>query len=991
MLKHWWIVLVVVGWSVSVVRGQVVVGTVVDSTAGSPILGATVILHRLPENEVVAGAVTNREGKFALRVTEGMYLLQIRSLGYDTLVRRLRVRGSDTLALGVLRLRSSSVIARDVVVEETAPRVEVKGDTLEYNASQFKTERNADADKLVAKLPGVEVEGGQVRAQGQTVQQVLVDGKPFFGRDPLSTLRALPAEIIERVQVYDQMSDQAQFTRFDDGERIKTINLVTRADRRQGQFGKLYAGYGENTRYTAGANVNHWGGDQRLSFMGMSNNINQQNFAIEDILGMFGGGGNPLMRMMGSAFSAMRQSMRGGRFGGDGGPGFLSNFLVTPTDGITQSHAAALNYSNEFGKWLDLSASYFLNASTNDAEQSLERQLFLGDTLSQWNTQRTDATTRNLNHRFNLRADITLDSMNSILVTPRLTWQSTDRTATGITTTRTTTQPLNQLATQTATVGHGMNANTELLYRRRFETEGRTFSARLQWNEQSNTTDPTTNAVNTFYDGATRYDTLKTMQPQDGSNRTLSANLLYTEPLAERHQLQVGYILTRNQTQYERSWTQPVGADSYTGNWYTAGDAFTHRPGVRYKLIAGSPDTSGATRLFEGIMRAMAPRGMGRMMQQSGVGIWNIELGADYQYVSFDVRQSSTEHIGQQSLNDSFTLRRSFHNVLPTFSISTRPTLMSFFRLWYAAQTNLPTPAQLQEALDNTNPLQLSIGNGRLSQELTHSLWLTYATFELQTASSFFISLNASMTQQRIATTTTVAARDTTIFLPLVRGQRPIFLPAGTQLQQPTNLDGYWNATAFVLYSRPVAVWGVKLNVSGSVALTYLRDPSIINGAENIAQTRIVTPGLSITSNISENLDFTVSGRVAWNTVENTLRQQLNQRFTTQTLLARATYITTDSSALLDGWVFNTEFNYVATNGLAEGYNLAVPLLNIGIGKRFFDGRAELRLSVFDVLGRNNSINRTVGSGYVEDTQTTVLRRYALLSLTYFLRAFKGS
>lgn len=958
----------------------IVVGTIADST-GAPVVGATVTLHR-PDGHLVVGAISSRDGSFLLEASQGMYLLRIRSLGYDTLVRPLQVRGNDTLRIGVLRLRQSSVQARDVVVEQAAPRIEVKGDTLEYNASQFKTERNADADRLVGKLPGVEIEGGQVRAQGQTVRQVLVDGKPFFGQDPLATLRALPAEIVERVQVYDQMSDQARFTGFDDGQRIKTINLVTRPDRRQGQFGKLYAGYGENSRYTAGANVNHWGGDQRLSLMGMSNNINQQNFAIEDILGMVGGGGNPFMRMMGSAFSTMRQSMRGSRSGSDG-PGFISTFLVAPADGITQSHALALNYSNEFSSWLDLSGSYFLNASTNDAVQSLERQLFLGDSATQRNLQRTDATTRNWNHRLNLRADLTLDSMNSILVTPRLSWQTTDRSAVSLITTSAQEQRLNQLNMRATTLGRGFTSNSELLYRRRFATEGRTLSARLQWNEQTTRTDPRTDSYNAYYDGAARFDTIVTTQPQDGSFRSLSATLLYTEPLAERHQLQLGYSITSNTARYDRDWVLQRGPTPMETYWLTTSASMQHQPSIRYKLMVGSPDTSSTTQLLQGIMRGFAPRGMGRMMQQSGVGVWNIELGTDYQYTTFQVEQSSTL---------PFSVQRTFGNFLPTFSVTTRPTFMSFFRAWYSTRTTLPTPSQLQEALDNTNPLQLSMGNGRLDQEYTHSLWLTYGTFELSSASSFFISLNANLTQQRIATATVIATSDTTVAFDGASGRVTIPLPLGTQLQRPVNLNGYWNATAFVLYSRPVMLFdALKLNVSGTLALTYLRDPSLINDAENIAHTTILTPGVSITSNISENLDFTVSGRTAWSTVQNTIRRQLDQRFFTHTVLARATYITNDSSVLLDGWVFNVEFNYVATSGLAEGYNLGVPLLNIGIGKRFLDGRGEVRLSVFDLLNRNNSINRNVGSGYLEDTQTNVLRRYALLSVTYFLRAFKGS
>ncbi|GBD05347.1 hypothetical protein HRbin20_00928 [bacterium HR20] len=966
---------------------QVVVGVVADSSSGTPVLGATVSVQR-PGGPVVGGAITDRSGGFSLRLTEGFYVLHVRSIGYDSLVRPLRVRASDTLRLGTLRLRPSSVQARDVIVEEAAPRIEVKGDTLEYNASQFKTERHADADKLVAKLPGVEIENGQVRAQGQTVQRVLVDGKPFFGQDPMATLRTIPAEIIERVQVFDQMSDQAQFTRFDDGQRIKTINLVTRPDRRNGQFGKLYAGYGENTRYTAGANVNYWGGDQRLSVMGMSNNINQQNFAIEDLLGMFGGG-NPFMRMVGSAFRAMGQSMGRNRPGGDG-PGFLSTFLVTPSDGITQSHAAALNYSNEFGSWLDLSGSYFLNTSTNNAEQSLDRLLFLGDSATQRNMQRSSAETRNLNHRLNLRADITLDSMNSLLLTPRFTWQSTDRSSTALTQTRAQNDALlNALSTQSKTTGSGFSTNSELLYRHRFPTDGRTLSARLQWNQQTNASDPSTSSLNAYYDGAPRFDTLTTTQPQDGTVRTLSANMLYTEPLAERQQLQLGYTITNTTSQLERSWTQPRNGQEFRADWHTSSSGLEHRPGIRYKLILGSPDTSAATQLMQGLMRSFAPRGMGRMMRQSDVGIWNIEFGTDLQLLNFAVDQSQSL---ASAAPTTFALTRQFRALLPTLSVTTRPAMTSFFRAWYSTRTNLPSPGQLQEALDNTNPLQLSIGNARLSQEYTHSVWLTYGTFDLSSASSLFVSLNANLTNSRIATATTIAARDTTIALDLANGTQNLILPAGTQLSRPTNLDGYWNATAFVLYSRPVTLFdAVKLNVSGTLALTYQRDPSLVNGQENIAHSTIVTPGLSITSNISENLDFTLSGRTAWNTVLNTIRSQLNQRFATHTILARGTYITSDSSAWLDGWVFSTEFNYVATVGLAEGYNVGVPLLNLAVGKRILDGRGEVRLSVFDVLNRNNSITRNVGSGYVEDVQTTVLRRYALLSVTYFLRAFRGS
>jgi hypothetical protein len=151
----------------------------------------------------------------------------------------------------------------------------------------------------------------------------------------------------------------------------------------------------------------------------------------------------------------------------------------------------------------------------------------------------------------------------------------------------------------------------------------------------------------------------------------------------------------------------------------------------------------------------------------------------------------------------------------------------------------------------------------------------------------------------------------------------------------------------------------------------------------------VLTPSIGVSSNISEYLDFTISGRSAYSTVANSIQSELDAKYWTHTLIARATYITQDtSSAFLDGWLLSGDFNLIVTSGLAEGYNKTVPLLNLGIGKRFMDGRAELKLSCFDVLNKNNSITRSTGSTYIEDVQTKVLNQYFLLTFTYNLRMF---
>ena len=150
--------------------------------------------------------------------------------------------------------------------------------------------KDANADELIEKLPTVTVENGTLKAQGENVTQVLVDGKPFFGNDPTAALKNLPAEVIDKIQIFDQQSEQSQFTGFQDGNTTKTINIVTKTGMRNGQFGKVYAGYGYEDKYQAGGNINYFDGDRRISLLGMTNNINVQNFSSDDIVSAMGGG-----------------------------------------------------------------------------------------------------------------------------------------------------------------------------------------------------------------------------------------------------------------------------------------------------------------------------------------------------------------------------------------------------------------------------------------------------------------------------------------------------------------------------------------------------------------------------------------------------------------------------------------------------------------------------------------------------------------------------
>ncbi|MFN0014692.1 MAG: carboxypeptidase regulatory-like domain-containing protein, partial [Saprospiraceae bacterium] len=233
-------------------------GKVVDD-AGAAVPGATVSLQ-YPWGEAVKGTASGVDGSFTLGgISKGGYRLAVTAMGFIALRREVTLTSTD-IVLGTLTLEPDPVVLKNVDVSATVPIAQQKGDTTEFNASAVKVMKDADASELIEKLPSVTMENGILKAQGENIGQVLVDGKPFFGNDAAAALRNLPAEVIDKVQIFDQQSEQAQFTGFQDGNTTKTINIVTKADMRSGQFGKMYAGYGYDDKYQGGGNINYFDG-----------------------------------------------------------------------------------------------------------------------------------------------------------------------------------------------------------------------------------------------------------------------------------------------------------------------------------------------------------------------------------------------------------------------------------------------------------------------------------------------------------------------------------------------------------------------------------------------------------------------------------------------------------------------------------------------------------------------------------------------------------
>jgi len=911
----------------------VVKGTVQDNQA-KPLQAATVVL--LNQSDSTKRAVSTKpDGTFRLtQVLNGNYQLTISFVGFTNFTKAIQVE-NGTLNLNEIKLQIDPKQLAGVTVEGLAQRVVQKGDTVEMNADAYKVNPDANAEDLLEKMPGVVIQNGQVQAQGENVKRVLVDGREFFGDDPNAALRNLPAEIIEKIQVYDEASDQAQFTGFMDGETSKTLNIITKASMRNGEFGKVYAGGGTDGRYNAGGSINLFREKSRTTILGQVNNINIQNFATSDLLGIVSGGGRRGRRGGGG---------RGGAGGGQaGGGGRFSNggdardFLVGQQGGISETRAFGINYSLQASDKLNVTASYFFNQSDNRADESIFRQFTLAQNEGQTYQENSLVPSRNTNHRFNGTIEYKINDRNSLIIRPRLTIQENNGTSIVDGLTALNGETLNTAFNENRSELLAYNFSNNLLYRHSFEKRGRTFSINVNTALNQNDGDSWLVSENEFLVGNVNSQNFNQFSNMDQAGFTLSANATYTEPLTDKSQLLFTY---RYGYQFNDSDKQTFdfseSEDDFTDlnipltNVFE-NDYITHRAGFGYNL-RGTKGT--------------------------------FTLRGNMQWASLD---------NDQTFPEIDNVDRSFTNFLPMLVYRYRVSRSQNLTFMYRTNTQAPSVSQLQNVVDNSNPLFISAGNPELNQNFQHTATVRYSKTNSEKGRTFFALLSMNLSDNYIGNSTFIASRGETQIGDIV-------LQPGAQFYQPVNLEGYRNLRSFVSYGMPVS-W-LKSNLNLTASASYSRTPELINDQLNFAESPSFGMGLVLSSNISENVDFTFSSNSSLNLVNNSLANQANTDYLNQNTRFRFNWI------FGDGFVFRSTTSHVMNSGLSEGFNQNFILWNMEVGKKLMKQKAELKLSVFDLLKENQSISRSITGSYIEDSQTQILTQYFMVSFVYNIRSF---
>ncbi len=925
-----------------------VTGIIVDGEEITPMAGAHISLTHIRDTSLTYHAATNMRGEFSMTVQRGRYTLRVTFIGYQPVVLDEPVSASEAENhVGVIPMLEGTMLD-EIEVKAYRPAAIMRGDTLDYDARAFRVAPDASTEDLIRRMAGITVEDGKVTAHGEDVRRVLVDGREFFGDDPSIALRNLPAEIVERIEVYDRMSDQAELTGFDDGQRSKTINIVTRLDARSSQFGRIYSGYGGDDRYQAGLTTNIFNQSSRISIIGMTNNINEQSFSRDDIMtltagavrgGRGGGGGTG--------------GMRGGMPGGGGSPDMagiqhIRDFTPANRYGDNTTHALGLNYSNVwFDERMNFTGSYFFNISDNYTDQVTDRHYLLDEATNRLYEEESESSSKTGNHRFNTRITFDIDENNSFIFTPRATIQNnTSDNYVNAANLLGLNNPLSLTETLYNSDLDGYNLSSSLIYRHRFSETGRTLSANIGANFNNNESLYYLDAVNEYFseegDGTTDETVISEYLTQKSDsetiNNTLSSNITYTEPLGDNGLLQAGYNISRSANETDR----------ITRSWEEATQSYTF--------------------IENGLSNSLESR---YLTQKGTLGYrlrgdnFNMTLELGYQHAQLKA--------GQQ-LPYEHELDRVFKNFMPGVMLRYNMEDGKSLRMNYRTFTSAPSVNQLQDVVDNSNPVLLSSGNPDLDHSYSHFLMTRYNSVNTEKSTNFFAAVFSNFSSNYIGNSTIIARQDTT----LASGYE---LPKGSQFTRPVNLDGYANIRSHINYGFPLRF--IKSNLNLSAGAGYILTPSLLNGNKNTASTYSLSGGVVLTSNISENIDFTLSYNGSYNIVENKIQPQLDNDYLYQTAGTRFSFI------FLEKWVFRNDLSYMMYAGLGDDFNQDYLLWNMNIGRKFLsNNQGEITLSVFDLLAQNDNIVRNVSDSYVEDLRTNDISRFFMLTFTYNLRNF---
>ncbi|MES2004114.1 MAG: outer membrane beta-barrel protein [Bacteroidota bacterium] len=683
-------------------------GTITDTLNKQNLSNAVISVLRVKDSVLVKFTRTDAQGNFELKnLRSGNFILMVSYPSYADYVDKITVEAGKDQVLGNLPLITKANLLQEVIVRQRISAIRVKGDTTEYRADSFHVSANADVQELLRKMPGIQVNSkGEITAQGDKVEKILVDGEEFFSDDPAVVTKNLRADAVDKIQTFDKKSDQAVFTGIDDGQKIKTLNIQLKEDKKKGYFGKLEGGT-DFDRYRYGKVLaNAFKGKRKIAGYLTTDNTKYESLNWDES-----------RNYAGDANMTTEISDDGGImiFGG-GGDDFSYG------RGFPNSTTGGLHFSNKWDKDKHNSNNtYQYNHLEVNGNTKSTTQTILPDT-SFYNNTNQDQVSEKTRHKLTSIYEWQIDSSSSIKFTVRgSTVKGLGRTDYQGRSISQDGKVINQTDRSTNNSDENNTLNNNVYWRKKFLKKGRTISINSDFNFNNRQENILLLANNQFYDkngNLVRTDVVDQMKINKQQTSAINTLVSYTEPLWKNTFLVLNYRLNLNRNDAERNTLSKNGTGKYENLVDTLSNHFIFNTTAH----------------------------LGSLNFRYNVKKVNFSIGSGF--------GNSTYHLNDLRKNSDREV--SFNNFVPSFTFNYTPKQQRRVTFSYQGNTRNPTLQQIQPITDNIDPLNITIGNPDLKQSFTHNFNFRASDYKVLKSKNISFSVNYSTTDNAISNSSTV-------------------------------------------------------------------------------------------------------------------------------------------------------------------------------------------------------------------------------------------
>lgn len=926
----------------SLAQERLISGKITDRDTKEPVEQVTIQLLKT-DSTYVSGAISNEQGLFHVNApANGKYLLKITSVGYKPTVKRIQISEDKNLAMGNVVIGAEAIMLKGAVVTAMAQKVTLKEDTFVYNSAAYRTPEGSVVEELVKRLPGAEVsDDGTIKINGKEVKKILVDGKEFMTGDTKTALKNLPTSIIDKIKAYDEKSDLSKVTGIDDGEEQTVLDFGVKKGMNKGMISNIDLGVGNKDRYNMRGMGGYFANNNRFMLFANANNTSDRGF-----------GGGP-------------------------GRGFWGG-----ANGLNASKMIAANYNYELKNKFKFNTSLRWNHSDGDVWSSRSSENFMGSSSS-FSNSLSQSFSRSNSWNGNIRLEWMPDTMTNILFRPSISWSTSDGLSGSQSAsynkdpyTITSKDPLseegieeldkaeamvNSQLTNGITYSDNNNINGMLQINRKLGNKGRniTFRVDAKYTDKDSKSISLNNAklylVQTAEGKDSTYQTNRyNLTPS--KNYSYAGQLTYSEPLWKATFLQFSYKFTYSYSKSDRSTYDFSKYDMSGDHEYRGWDSYLNPfAGHLNDYKDDNQSRFSEYRNYNHDIQVMM-----RFIRQK----YNLNFG-----VMVQPQQSKYIQDYQGVHVDTV---RNVVNVSPTLDFRYRFSKMSNLRINYRGSTSQPSISQLLDITDNSDPLNISMGNPGLKPSFTQNFRLFYNNFVQNHNKGVMTFINFSTTNNSISNKVTYD--ETT----------------GGRITRPENINGNWNAMGAFMFNCSLDSAGIW-NINTGAHANYNNYVSYLSLDKKSDSQKNTTRSITWRQNLSFSYrndwaEFSLDGTLTYNKAKNKLQPTSN--------LETWQFSYGPSMTLTAPW--GTSLNSSLSISSRRGYNDSSMntdefVWNAQLSQSFLKGKPlTIMLQFYDILRQQSTFSRAISATSRTDTEYNAVNSYAMLHVVYRLNLFGG-